>query len=294
MKNQLFLIIMGILCLIIIITIIQYNSFVDDNNEHFDARVKGLTKNKCGEICTAVLGCQGFAYSDDNLCYLSKSPILGKSVTSLFSDDYSVTDYRCNKAQPILDVTDLITPDLLKRNSLYMCSDSEQGKYDINIISENLSMPIGDFDEIDKVDVPKYKIIANFKWPIDKRDTLLKDMTTSDNFKIYEKSNDEYLGQYLFPHKCVSDIDELSCLKLCDIDNDCIGIEWNPFYLKTKSDNSSDIYKNVCCPKTQINDIIPRRKEFENGNFYVKKSTDDIRKDLIYVVSKENPSNKVN
>jgi hypothetical protein len=73
---------------------------------------------------------------------------------------------------------------------------------------------------------------------------------------------------------------------MCDVDDTCIGVEWNPYYLKTKSDNSAEIYKNICCPKTQINNIIPRRKEFENGNFYLKKHVDAFNKDNIYVMSK--------
>lgn len=289
MENQILFMIMGVICLIIIVMLLQMNSIQnedDTNNEHFDARIKGITKEKCGEVCTAILKCQGFAYSNDNACYLSKSPILEKPVLSVFSDDYSPTFYRCNKTQPIMDETDLITPDLLRRNSLYMCSDSEQGKYDINIISENLRQSIGDFDEIDKIDVPKYKIITNFRWPTDKRDSLLRDTTTGDNFKIFEKSNNEFLGQYLFPHKCVSNISEISCLKMCEVDDKCIGVEWNPFYMKTKPNNSFDLYKNVCCPKTEISDIIPR-KEFENGNFYSKKLVDELNKNLTYIVTKE-------
>jgi len=258
-----------------------------EEKENFDARIKGLTKEKCGEICTAVLKCQGFSYSTDNVCYLSKFPILEKPATSIFADDYSSTYFRCNKTQPILDETDLITPELLKRNSLYMCSDSEKGNYDINVISENLKRPIGDFDEIDKLNVPKYKIITNFKWPTDRRDTILRDSTTGDDFKIFQKSHDEYLGQYLFPHKCVSNIDEISCLKMCEVDDQCIGTEWNPFYMKTQSDNSFDVYRNVCCPKTDVNEVIPRRKEFENGNFYSKKRVDDLNKDLLYIVPQE-------
>lgn len=296
MKNQLLLVIIGVICLLILLLTIQINLInvepIGKNIENFDARIKGLTKKKCGEICTSVVNCQGFSYSDDNMCYLSKSPILGKSITSIFSDNYSQTDYRCNKSQPIRNETELITPEMLKRNSLYMCSDSEQGKYNLNIICENLNMEIGDLDEIDKIDIPNYKIITNLKWPVDKRDTLLKDTSAIDNFKVYEKSPDEYNGQYLFPHKCVSNIDELSCLKLCDVDNECIGVEWNPFYMKNKSDNSYEIYKNVCCPKIQISDIIPRRKEFENGNFYIKKHVDEFNKDYIYIVPKNNTQQK--
>jgi hypothetical protein len=34
----------------------------------------------------------------------------------------------------------------------------------------------------------------------------------------------------------------------------------------------NDIYTGLCCPKTKIDKIIPRTKENEFGNFYLKQN----------------------
>lgn len=280
MKNQFF-----ILSIVLIFVLIIIYIYYTNNYETFDARITGLTKTKCGHLCTSILGCHGFSYSDDNKCYLSKMPILSKSPVALFTDEYKTENYRCNKLQPIQDETDLITPELLKRNSLYTCSKTEQGDYDLNIISEKLDMPVSNFNEIDKINIPEYKIISNFKFPKNKQDSVLSDIYNTNEFKLYEKSKNDYNGEYLFDHKCDYDINEQSCLKMCDIDNRCIGTEWNPYFMKATSYTDYEVYKNVCCPKKNITNIIPRRKEIENGAFYIKRNTDNLDKNIIYTIN---------
>jgi hypothetical protein len=294
------------LIIIIIIMITFYGCYTINNNkevEGFDARIPNISKEKCGDLCTSIIGCQGFAYDSNSpgICYLSKSAILGKSVNSVFSDEYSTSDYRCNKTQPILDETDIISPNLMRRNSLYMCSDSEQGRYTLQLIAPTKRQSVGDFDDIEKIDVPNYEINDKFEWPTDKVDTRLNNNINQTGYAVYEKSRDEFLGQYLYPQKCTADISELSCIRICESDDRCVGVEWNPSYLKYKADvnglsnspNSNgesggayEAYKDICCPKTQISQIIPRRKEFINGNFYIKKRVDVFDKDRFYIMPK--------
>jgi len=297
-----------ILAIIILITF--FVCYFNDNTnissqenkiiEGFDARIPSISKEKCGDLCTSVIGCRGFAYSDEGVCFLSKQAILGKPVDSIFGDEYNTSDYRCNKSQPILDESDLLSPNLMRRNALYMCSDSEQGRYTLQLIAPTKRQMVGDFDDIEKIDVPNYDINNNFEWPTEKVSTILNN-TNLGKYAVFEKSHDEFLGQYLYPQKCTTDISEISCLKLCEADRRCIGVEWNPFYLKYKagesnSTNSSnaignsggiyDAYSNICCPKTQVSEIIPRRKDFANGNFYIKKYVDAFEKNRIYIMPK--------
>lgn len=288
-----------IIIIIIVILLLFYTCYLDNYNddkiENFDARIPNISKEQCGNFCTRIIGCGGFAYSDNGVCYLSKQAILGKSVNSLFSDDYNVNDYRCNKTQPITSNTDIISPNLRRRNALYVCSDSEQGEYTLQLIAPTARQPIADFDDIDKIDVPDYEFTNDFVWPTDKTDIVFNNLSRNPNqYVMYEKSRDEFLGQYSYPQKCVSDVSELACLKICESDEKCIGVEWNPSYLKYKANKESNLtpnnegmyqsYKNICCPKTQITEIIPRRPEFINGNFYTKKHIDKLDHNRIYIL----------
>lgn len=288
MEIQFLIIIFAILLLIFITTNNLYkgNNTNNVNNEHFDARVGGISKEQCGNLCTAIIGCGGFAYDDRNgSCYLSKNAILGRPINSLFASDYSPYFYRCNKTQPITDYTDLVSPNLLKRNSLYFCSNSEQGRYDLNIIAETMRKQIGDFDELDKINIPEYRMIDDFKWP-DTKDEILFQKPQGNGFTVFERSKDEYLGQYLYPSKCIDKVDEQTCLKICDSDPRCLGTEWNPYYLRNKDDGSVEVYENICCPKMKVMEIITRRPQFKNGNFYIKTNTERLNKESIYVTDK--------
>lgn len=302
MENQIFIIptiiVIIIFCVIIFYYICEYinyhsnntHVFLIDKKEHFDARIKNVSKEKCGNLCTSIIGCEGFSYDPNGICYLSKTSILGKPFNSLFSSNYNPDFYRCNKTQPIMDPTDVLAPELLKRNSLYFCSDSERGNYKLNVIAETKRAELGDFDELDKLEVPEYQVIEDFVWPVDKTDIVIGQVQDKNEYMMYEKSHDEFLGQYLYPQKCTNGISELDCLKICETDDRCIGVEWNPYYTKQKNQDSTgdqagdvNVYENICCPKTQIAQVIPRRKEFENGNFYTKKSSDILNKDNIYI-----------
>jgi len=292
MKNQILIALIVIIITIIIVAITTTVEYINTENtenteiENFDAKVKepNLNKDKCGLICTSIIGCKGFAYDDTNdVCYLSKDPILGKPFGDLYSDEYQPYFYRCNKTQAQLEDMDINSPETLKRNTLYFCSDSEEGKYDLTIISPKVKRTIGDFDELDKIEIPDYELIDNFQWPTSKYDKVLGE---KKDFSTFELQNDEFLGKYVFPQKCTQNIGLQDCLRICDLDKECIGTEWNPYYLKPTAQDTYEIYKNICCPKTKIRDIIPRRSDFENGRFYLKKHITDFKPENIYIVSK--------
>jgi hypothetical protein len=82
-----------------------------------------------------------------------------------------------------------------------------------------------------------------------------------DNKYQYIQHNDYNTGDYLMPHKCLSNISELSCLKLCSDNPNCVGCEWNPV--------ASNL-NNICCLKSNIKKFVPRNEMIKNGKFYEK------------------------
>lgn len=270
MKYQFFFI---VTCILIIILIYLKGTKI----EQYDGKIANMTKKDCGIKCTNTYECSGFAHKANNSCYLSKTPILSAPIDKVYASDYTPSDYRCNKLQPIYRVDDITVPETMKRNALYNCSESEQGEYVLELISPFKTEPIYDFDDVESLDVPQYDLHP-YDWPIT-RNEKINTINGVNDYLVYEKSEDEYLGQYLYPHRCVDNIPENKCLDICKYNKDCVGVEWNPFYVKSIGKNNVyNIYQNVCCPKKQIKTVIPRRKDFENGRFYLKTYQDKLNK----------------
>jgi hypothetical protein len=84
-----------------------------------------ISQVSCGTQCTEGRNCAGFAYKpSEQSCYLSKTGILGKPYDSLYVDDYSKLDRRCNKINRITDSKRIDGLTLIE-NSVYLCSDGE-------------------------------------------------------------------------------------------------------------------------------------------------------------------------
>jgi hypothetical protein len=84
-----------------------------------------ISQVSCGTQCTEGRNCAGFAYKpSEQSCYLSKTGILGKPYDSLYVDDYSKLDRRCNKIDRITDSKRIDGLTLIE-NSVYLCSDGE-------------------------------------------------------------------------------------------------------------------------------------------------------------------------
>jgi hypothetical protein len=268
--------------LIIIIILVLSNS---NNIENYDAKIPNTNKKDCGIKCTNTFNCLGFAHKKDGSCYLShKSTILNKPIDSVYSDDYSVDDYRCNKLQPIYRPADITVPEIMKRNALYNCSENETGEYVLNLFSNQKSEPVYDFDDIEDMNVVPYEL-EYYNWPIVRDHNLDKNNTKQTNYLVYQKSDDEYLGDYLYPNRCVDNIPEKACLNICSNDPKCVGIEWNPYYLRDSGDNTYNVYENICCPRKTIETVIPRRNAFINGRFYLKSYLDDLNKNSTYITN---------
>jgi hypothetical protein len=150
---NIYYILYSLIFFILIITFsISQNTYTCDNDstEHYDGKISGLTITECGTECTKALNCIGFGYKPmTHECFLARKPVIGKPLTldnikedriflgyfderaavmnpmySLYADEYSKLDTRCNKINNILDNKriDNIT---LTENSVYMCSDGE-------------------------------------------------------------------------------------------------------------------------------------------------------------------------
>jgi hypothetical protein len=267
----------------------------DDVLEHYDLQIQNITPTECGTQCTEGLNCAGFAYKPiENTCYLSKTSILGSPMESLYSTNYSKLDRRCNKINKITN-SKRIDGITLTQNSIYVCSDGENNtatefQYANGGASslDGTKTTVYDTADKDKL-VPenvKYKV-HDIIWPKIKIDpniiastpyvNMLSSGDSSNKQFGFVESDKEFLGQYMLAHQCVVNVPFYDCIKYCENDITCAGTEWNKSFVKQSAKGDYNyLYENVCCPKTIINKIIPRRKEFDRGRFYVKKDLKEL------------------
>lgn len=279
-------IIIIILILLILLVICSTNS--EHNFEHYDEKIIKTPPEKCGIICTKVLGCSGFASNkENNICYLSKNALLGRPQESIFSPEYNKYGYRCNKIFSIEDPVIANSYDISK-NATYKCQQGETGKSEIKIY-DNQERNLNNLNELVNTTISPYTF-EEVDWgreiSLDDHKYLSINPTPSNTVEIFEKKDDDYLGTYLYPHKCVANIPEKQCLKACIDNPNCSGTEWNPLYLENKGNQNYITYPNVCCPKTNIFDITKRNDNNKYGKFYKKTKiySDQIKnQDYIYV-----------
>ena len=122
-----------IITIVLILYLIMFHTCVGQYHnqtkiENYDGKISNITLTQCGTECTISENCRGFSYKPViSTCYLSKSNILGEPMESLYKNDYSKLDQRCNKINPIDDI-DFINDLTLTQNSVYVCSDGENQK----------------------------------------------------------------------------------------------------------------------------------------------------------------------
>ncbi|ARF09045.1 hypothetical protein Catovirus_1_1095 [Catovirus CTV1] len=265
------------------------------NIENYDGRITGVTEQVCGKICTETYGCYGFAYDKINSrCYLSQSPILFQPGQSIYTTEYEIDHSRCNKLYPIrpdIDNIDDIDEEDLRRNMLYSCQKNENDEYEFFKIANEEIFPINktntsndtqanSFMGVKYEDYPVFKI----DWPTYRKDLDIaklydKENNKLNNYMMFDKKNEYYGGEFLYPYKCVRNIPENMCIKTCSDREDCIGVEYNPKFIE--KDNK--ISENVCCPLKSVSTINERPKIFENGYFYKKNQPNKLNKNNVYV-----------
>lgn len=297
------MILFQLLLLLIIIVCVYYIFIIPLNKiENYDGRISGINKEMCGKFCTETVGCQAFGYDNiNNKCYLSERPILYQPAGSIYSQEYDIDQSRCNKIDPIReDIDDInnLDDEELRRNMLYSCQEMENGDYNFYKISNgNIEHIVKTNTTNDtmansfmKTEYEKYPLFR-IKWPNYRKDLNINDMYNKernklDNYTIFEKSNKEFMGEYLYPYECVKDIPENICVQSCAENENCAGIEYNPnFHNEIIDKNIKNNYKSVCCLKKTVGESYPRRENFKNGYFYVKKNPNIIKKDQVYIVN---------
>ena len=269
---QFFQIILIVICIIIAIIIIYNN-----NIEGFDEKVTDATYNNCGQMCTKILGCAGFAVdSEMNTCYLSKKPILGRPEESIFNMEYKNTMPRCNKIEPVTDPV-IASNIALKKNATYIClPNGQEDKQTIKVIV-NDEKEITNIKDLDNIHIDNYTF-ETIEWGNKGNSISLEDNKylitnpTKDNTAIIMKKYDkEFLGQYAYPHGCVKDITQKDCMTDCINNKDCVGTDWSSIYLrKNKNNDTYEKYEGICCPMRNITKVVDRRNEYKYGNFYMK------------------------
>lgn len=276
--------------------------------ETYDAKMSFLTLAECGTQCTEGSGCVGFGYKPSTgECYLSRDGILGRPYNSLYEDEYSRLDKRCNKINKISD-SDRIDENTLTQNSVYLCSDGENNvssQYQFANYGASSLEPVGYtiFDKSDGDILAPTGVIyptRHIEWPSEKRDLLPGFLTEDDLSETDEQetikygfveSDKEFLGQYALSHQCVTNVPLYDCLKYCEQNIECAGVEWNKGLIKFDG-NNNQLYENVCCPKKIIAKVIPRRKQFNRGRFYVKKDMKDLGARDNIIITRTNVDSK--
>lgn len=267
-----------ILILIIIFVHVVISRYLQP--ELFDSGVSSSSQTQCGTICSKTLGCAGFAYDiDNNICYLSKnkiddSPIKKEAPKSnqVFAQFYKNTMPRCNKLY-VIDDSLYNSNNNLIRNITYTCKDSESGN-EYNKIYNISEKKIDDITNLNKLKFDPYTFVEidwNKMIDLNKNLHLVTNPTKSNSTLVMKEYDDEYLGQYLYPHKCVSGIKQKDCLSQCLNNKECVGTDWNPMILtQIGNENKYTIEKNVCCPKRIIKEKRKRTSKNESGHFYLK------------------------
>jgi hypothetical protein len=252
------------LLLIIILIIVIYN--FNKKIEKYDVMIDQTTNlGSCGNICTSIYGCSGFATTDNGQqCWISKLPLTSPPIPSKYMSNFNLTNIHCNKLRPIMSDFG-ISPDAYTENKVYNCYTGDRAydlgrKYiDFNKTPEDLSDSSFYF-----IKSEPYKLnTINFD-----KDTLIN-VDTDFNVKVdlnkisYERDDEnEYLGKYLSESVCKTNVDINECLNRCTSNPNCVGVEHIKEY---------DGKYNICCPKSFINKKIPRREKFKLGSFYSKK-----------------------
>jgi hypothetical protein len=169
-----------------------YNCINKNTTETYDAKMSNLTLTQCGTQCTQGFGCVGFGYKPNGDCYLSKDNILGRPYDSLYGDEYTRLDKRCNKMNK-LAIEDRIDDISLTQNSVYVCSDGENNvssqyqyaNYGATSL-EPILYTIFDMSDTDIISPTNVVYpIKDIPWPKNKQD-LLPGFITEDELKNEE------------------------------------------------------------------------------------------------------------
>ncbi len=271
--------------LLIILIIICYIYYY--NYEHFDVRVTNVGKEKCGDMCSKIYGCIGFAYNDKNkMCYLSTNPIVGDPIGSKYQKEYDENLFFCNKPNPIMNGNDEMQVNAHKDNTVYLCKDGMDEFASFKSILDEKITDLKFKNSLIKIKPYKLKqlIWSNTK-DLDPNYVNKNDYLNQIVFYDYDNEN-EYQGTNLFKEKCVNNIPLYDCLAKCTVEEECSGLEFNPLLLTDIGNGQFKKDNNVCCLKSSEINKFKRTKSHENGAYYKKSLEDDAQITSIYIRNK--------
>jgi len=246
-----------IFILIIIIFILHKLTII--KTEKYDGRISVSNYYDCGDLCSKILGCAGFAYNDNtSKCYVSKTPINPIPLPALYDDEYKTTNTYCNKYMPLQ--TDFsISTDMFAENRIYTCYKNRNDFLGDFFFNNNQIIDMTNKDRSYLEATPYELKKLNWEDITDKYD-INNDITYTNRIIEYTEDKDnEYQGAYLNPSICYSNSSINKCKKICNDRKDCTGFE----FVKEFKDN-----ENLCCPKAIIKNIKPRTNK--SGKYYKK------------------------
>lgn len=176
----------GIIIIIIFIVILStfYNKIY--YIEGYDDRYLNSSTIKCAKFCKTTAGCYGFAYDNNkNICYPSKSVLLGRSIGSLHEDDYDPNNTVCNKIFTITKPSNTVSFKERKENALFACAEKSGVQPQIFFHNEDKLEKIDEGQNLDFITDVDYYEVKPYRWPVDKYNVEQSDKLT----KFKERNN---------------------------------------------------------------------------------------------------------
>lgn len=188
-------------------------------------------------------------------------------------DQYKVKSYRWPRSKYDNDQLDLLL-DVRKKqltdNNLPSLEDIgktvpiNKDQIEEEIDSEEIKIKTEDISKMIKTRFED-AVVQTLNLPTQKEFEKIPDpeptINKNDKYKLYKIYKERNKGEYLKGYKCVKDINLNNCLKYCNNNKECDGVEWNPKFYN---------YENVCCPYKNIGELVQRKDKHKHGKFYLK------------------------
>ncbi len=291
--------------------------------ETYDAKLTNEEFNNCMTVCQKAGNCAGFAYDEKKqICYLAQHPLLGKPLENLYMDEYDESQQFCNKMGVNNDLRSLDLNDI-RNNATFIClprkTDAVQ-QTSFHIVTENGVKTADTLNKLYEIKDPLNTnlLTVDIKFPKDKNDQFvlpdelteneeIKHMATKEtidrklnNLDELEKYYIQYIdfndGEYLNKDSsCQTNISKYNCLSECTKNSKCLGVEYNPSYIKYDPETRDyKTYSDVCCMKQTIvdfnkrNEMNPNVNDYSYGSFYKKIKVTKDDNPNIYICNAKN------
>lgn len=100
---------------------------------------------------------------------------------------------------------------------------------------------------------------------------------------IYRSTNKYNMGEYISDkYKCLRNIPIKKCFNYCTKNKDCVGVEWNPYYIEYRNAIPDKFNFDVCCPKKST-DLVNRKVHHGLGKYYTKNFVQVVPNDSVLI-----------